>query len=297
MNKYKVKLLKNIKYCLRFLSDENYVKLYYKLKFRKKLNFDNPQTFNEKLQWLKFNYRDPIFSIVVDKFAVRKYIEKKGFGHLLIPIYGVWNDFDKINFDELPEKFVLKCNHDSGNVVICTNREEFDENYAKKIINRSLKKNFFYVGREWQYKNIHPLIICEKFIGDKNISPIDYKIMCFNGVPDNIMICVGRETGNTKYIFFDTDWNLLPYNKCTKEIQSDVVFPKPKNLDYMIEIAKKLASPFYFSRIDLYNINGKIYFGEITLCPNSGFDSNILENIDLELGNKLILPTIDKGDF
>ena len=289
----KNELMKNIKYKLQFISDEKYVKLYYRLKFGKKLNIDSPKTFNEKLQWLKFNDRDPMYSIAVDKYAVRKFISNNNYGNLLIPIYGVFKKFDDIDFEKLPKQFVLKCNHDSGDIAICFDKDKFDIRKAKKTICKSLGRNYYNIGREWQYKNIKPLIICEKFIGENNIPPMDYKISCFNGKPDNVMVCLDREKGSPKYYFFDRNWELLPYNNLSKNATNDFKNLKPNNLDEMFDIAEKLSKPYYFSRIDLYNVNGKIYFGEITLCPDSGFDSNLLEEVDLKFGKKLLLPLID----
>ena len=289
----KTSLKKKIKYSLRFLPDRAYVKLYYRLNIKRKLDLKNPKTFNEKLQWLKFNDRNPFYTVVVDKYEVRDYIKKTIGGNYLIPLIGAWDSFDEIDFEKLPKKFVLKCNHDSGGLVICTDKSKLDLKKARKIINKSLKCNFYHIGREWQYRNIKPKIICEEFIGENNIPPSDYKIACFNGEPDNIMVCYGRETGTAQYYFFDLDWNLLRYNGWGQKAPEGFTLPKPENLDEMIRIAKILAKPYYYSRIDLYNVNGKIYFGEITLCPNSGFDGNILESTDNLFGQKLKLPTID----
>lgn len=289
----KDRMMVRIKYALRFLPDELYVKLYYRMRVKKKLNLKHPVTFNEKLQWLKFNDRDPFYAVVVDKYRVRKYIEDTIGEEYLIPLIGVWDSFDDIDFDKLPERFVLKCNHDSGGIVICTNKSEFNKAEARKVIEKSLKRQFYYVGREWQYKNVKPCIICEEFIGEENVPPADYKISCFNGKPDNVMVCYGRETGKTKYYFFDKNWKLLRYNGWGKNAPEDFTLPKPENYEKMFELAEKLSSPYYFARIDLYNINGRIYFGEITLCPNSGFDANILDETDRLFGEKLKLPVID----
>ncbi len=289
----RTRFMKMLKYSLRFLPDETYVKLYYRVHVKRKLNLKKPKTFNEKLQWLKFNDRDPFYAIVVDKYKVREYIKDTIGEEYLIPLIGVWDNFDDIDFDSLPDKFVLKCNHDSGGLVICTDKDKLDIKAARKKINSSLKCQFYYVGREWQYKNVKPKIICEQFIGEQDCPPADYKISCFNGKPDNIMVCYGRETGTTKYYFFDMDWKLLRYNKWGKNAPEDFTLPKPENLEDMIRVAEILSKPYYYARIDLYNIDGKIYFGEITLCPNSGFDANILPETDELFGEKLKLPTVD----
>lgn len=286
-------LMKMIKYSLRFLPDEFYVKLYYGIHLKRKLNSNHPQTLNEKLNWLKFNDRNPFYSIVVDKYANRNYIKSLIGEEYLVPLLGVWDRFDDINFDKLPEKFVLKCNHDSGGLVICRDKKHLDIPSAKKKIENSLKCKFYYVGREWQYKNIKSKIICEKLLGDEKGYPTDYKFMCFNGEVDNVMVCYGRETGTPKYYFLDINWNLKRYNGWGTKAPQSFTIPKPENFEKMIRIAEILSNPYYFARIDLYNINGKIYFSEITLTPNSGFDANITKEADQLLGSKLHLPVLD----
>lgn len=289
------KIMTFVKKSLRFLPDKSYIKLYYRLRVGRKLNTDNPTTLNEKLQWLKFNYRFPLQSIVSDKLLVRDYVKEKIGEEYLIPLLGSWREYDDIDFSLLPEKFVLKCNHDSGGLVVCTNKDKLNHSEAKNKIEKSLKTNFFYIGREYQYRNIKPMILCEEFISDNGKVPMDYKIYCFNGVPDVILVCRGRFSKNThraSYLFFDQEWNFQPLNKGDENLQ-DIDIPKPENLDKMIEVAKRLSKDFWFARIDLYNINGKIYFGEITLSPNSGFDPDIKYETDLIFGQKLKIPYWD----
>lgn len=289
-------VMKSLKKNLRLLPDKQYINLYFRLRLKRKLNLKNPEYFNDKLQWMKFNYRFPLQTIVSDKFLVRDYVEKKIGKEYLIPLYGNWFNFDDIHLDTLPEQFVLKCNHDSGGLAICKDKKTFDMKNAKKKINKSLKDNFFYIGREYQYKNIRPRIICEKFISDNGNVPMDYKIYCFNGKPDVIMVCKDRFRKNShkaQYFYFDQNWNFIPLNKGDGLLVPPNI-EKPKNLDKMFSIAKKLSEDFIFARIDLYNIEGKIYFGEITLTPNSGFDSDITEETDLYFGNKLEIPYWDE---
>lgn len=290
MNRDKIMTL--AKKSLRFLPDKSYIKLYYRLRVGRKLNINNPTTLNEKLQWLKFNYRFPLQSIVSDKLLVREYVKDKIGEKYLIPLIGSWKKYDDIDFSMLPEKFVLKCNHDSGGLVVCNDKEKLNHIEAKRKIEKSLNSNFFYIGREYQYRNIKPMILCEKFISDNGNVPMDYKVYCFNGVPDVILVCKDRFSKNThraSYYFFDQEWNFQPLNKGDDNIKN-VDLPKPKNLDEMIEIAKKLSKDFVFARIDLYNVDGKIYFGEITLSPNSGFDPDIKYETDLMFGQKLKIP-------
>lgn len=290
MNRDKIMTL--AKKSLRFLPDKSYIKLYYRLRVGRKLNMNNPTTLNEKLQWLKFNYRFPLQSIVSDKLLVREYVKDKIGEKYLIPLIGSWKKYDDIDFSLLPEKFVLKCNHDSGGLVVCNDKEKLNHIEAKRKIEKSLNSNFYYIGREYQYRNIKPMILCEKFISDNGNVPMDYKIYCFNGVPDVILVCKDRFSKNThraSYYFFDQEWQFQPLNKGDENIKK-VDINKPKNLDEMIDIAKKLSKDFVFARIDLYNVDGKIYFGEITLSPNSGFDPDIKYETDLMFGQKLEIP-------
>ena len=247
-------IMKSLKKTFRILPDKQYIKLYFHLRLKRKLNLRNPRHLNDKLQWMKFNYRFPLQTIVSDKYLVRDYVEKKIGNEYLIPLYGNWFDFDEIDFATLPEQFVLKCNHDSGGLAICKDKKTFDKKKAKKKINKSLKDNFFYIGREYQYKNIKPRIICEKFISDNGNVPMDYKIYCFNGEPDVILVCKDRfrdDSHKAQYLFFDQNWNFMPLNKGDESIENPNI-EKPKNLDMMLSIAKKLSEDFIFARIDLY---------------------------------------------
>lgn len=282
-------LIVKIKYGLRFIPDIIYVKLYFRLKMKRKLNLNNPQTLNEKLQWLKFNYRKPLFTFVSDKYAVRKYVTEKVGKKYLIPLLGKYDNFTQINFDSLPEKFIIKCNHDSGGYYVCKDKEKLDIKNARKKIEKHIKRNFYYVGREWQYKNIKPCILIEKLMLDEgNELPEDYKITCFNGKIDNIMVCKDRfSKEGVKFYFFDKDWNFLRYNYGDEKLPKNFSLKKPQKLEEMVRVAEKLAEDFIYARIDLYNIKGEIYFGEITLSPNSGFDTDITYNTDKILGEKL----------
>lgn len=289
------KILTLLKKELSFLPDKLYISLYYRLRVGRKIDWENPCTFNEKLQWLKFNYRFPLQTIVSDKLLVRDYVASIIGEDYLIPLLGRWNQFEQIDFNSLPNRFVLKCNHDSGGLVICQDKKELDIQKARKKIVSSLHTNFYYIGREYQYKNINPMILCEQFISDNGNVPMDYKIYCFNGKPDIILVCrdrFSRHSHRASYLFFDSEWNFLPLDKGDENITNPDV-ERPKNLKEMLNIASELSKEFVFARIDLYNIDGKIYFGEITLSPNSGFDSDITYETDIMLGEKLVLPYWD----
>lgn len=285
MNKYNRKLIRKLCYkgFFNFLSDELYLKLLFKAKMNRKLNLDNPVTFNEKLQWLKINDRKEIYTTLVDKYAVKEYLKNIIPNEYIIPTLGVWDSFDKIDFESLPDQFVLKCTHNSGNVVICTDKKKLDINNAREKIEASLKKNYFYASREWPYKNIKPQIIAEEYIGTENNPPDDYKFFVFDGKIDNVMICKEREKGHPKFYHYSMDWKRLLYQN--NEPKENIKIEKPKNFENMIKIVEALSKGLKSVRIDLYNINGRIYFGEITLFNQSGFDLDITYETDLKWGN------------
>lgn len=296
MNKAEIKL--KLKYSLRFIPDLLYLKIYFYLIFKRKLNIKKPKTFNEKIQWMKFNYRNPMYSFVSDKIRVRKYIEERIGKEYLIPLIGYWKNFDEIDFKKLPNKFVLKCNHDSGGIIICKDKKELNLKKIKRKLEGNLKRNFFYIGREWQYKNIKPMIMCETLLlDDKGNIPLDYKINCFDGKVDSIMVCEGRFTKEgVKFYLFDKKWNFLRYNKGDEKLPSDFTLPKPDTLKEMLNIAEVLSKDFKYARIDLYSLNSKVYFSEITLSPNSGFDKDITYKVDRIWGDKLKIPYVFDED-
>ncbi len=266
------------------------IKKEYKDTFGRDLNLKNPSTFNEKIQWLKLYDRKKEYTQFVDKVLVRSFVEQTIGSEYLIPIIGVFKNFNEINFESLPNRFVIKTNNSSGGVIVCLDKNSFDIENARRTINKKLSENFYINTREYPYKHIKPRIIIEEFIGENEKNPIDYKILSFNGVPDNVMVCIERETGHPKFYFFDLEWNLLRYNKQGRDVKVNVDIPKPKNFSKMLEIAEKLSKDIPLLRIDLYNINGKIYFGEMTFYPDSGLDKNLLPEYDRLLGAKIMLP-------
>lgn len=279
------------------LSDEEYIKKKYKIIMNKPLDVDNPQTFNEKLQWLKLHNRKPEYTMLVDKYGVRQYIEKKLGKEYLIPLLGVWDNAEDIEFDNLPEQFVLKCNHNSGKgMCICKDKSKLDSGKVKKALGKGIKENYYLLGREWPYKNVSRKIIGEKFMTDGEQDGLtDYKFFCFNGVVDCVMVCTERNTGHPKYYFFDRDWKLLRYNVRGKEAAVDFTLPKPSGVEKMFEIAAVLSDSFPFVRVDLYSCNDQIYFGEMTFYPDSGFDPNILEEVDKHWGDMIDLSLVKEG--
>lgn len=278
---------------MNWLPDSFYLKIMFYLKMDKKLNLKNPKTFNEKLQWLKLYNRQPEYTKMVDKFVVKGYVASIIGEEYVIPTLGVWNTFEEIDFSSLPEQFVLKTTNGggSGGVVICKDKKTFDINQAKNKLNKSLKTNIYRNLKEWPYKNVAPRIIAEKYMEDSNGELVDYKFTCADGKAHNVMICLDRGTGDTKFYFFDENWNLLRLNKRGMAAPADFTLPKPKSLELMFQIAAKLSVGLPFARIDLYNVDGKIYFGEITFFPQSGFDPNLLPETDLLFGEYIKLPS------
>lgn len=277
----KKNILKKIKYFLKFLPDETYLKLYYFSVFKKKLDLKNPTSFNEKIQWLKINDRNPEYIKLVDKYEVREYIEKTIGKKYLVPIIGVYDNFDDIDFEKLPSSFVIKCTHDSGGVVICKEKTNFDIKYAKRKINNCMKHNYFYIGREWPYKFVKPRIIIEEYLED-NI--IDYKLMCFNGKVKGSIVCSERDfNGSVKVDTYDENWKKLPFSR--KYPNSEKLIEKPQKYEEMVKIAEQLSQNMRFARIDLYEVKSKIYFGEITLYPGCGFEKFNPTEWDEKLGS------------
>ena len=272
--------------------------IFLKLKFKKKMGYSfdlkNPQTFNEKLQWLKLYNRNPLYSTLVDKCAVKPYIAKLIGDQHIIATLGVWNSFDDIDFEKLPNQFVLKCTHDSGSYVICKDKSKLNVAEARKKLSAALNSNYFYSGREWPYKNVPPRIIAEQYIEDRNGALVDYKFSCFNGYVDCVMVCLDRHLNDTKFYFFDKDWNLKRLNVRGKNAPADFTIPKPPCMDEMFEMAAKLSKDIPFVRVDLFECDGKIYFGEMTFYPDSGFDANLLPETDKYFGQLIDLSKISQ---
>jgi O-antigen ligase len=272
------------------IDDEKFLKKVFKLRMNKNLDLENPKTFNEKLQWLKLYYRDEKLTKLVDKYEVRKYIKDTLGEKYLIPLLGVWNTPEEIDFASLPDKFVLKCNHNSGlGMCICTDKSKLDIEKVKKELAKGLKQDYYLTGREWPYKNVKPRIIAEEYISDISGGLIDYKFFCFNGVADCVMVCIDRHLGDTKFYFFDKKWSLKRINKRGKEAPKGFTLNKPKKMDEMFAIAERLSKGFPYVRVDLYECNDKIYFGEMTFFPDSGFDANILPETDKYFGDLIKL--------
>ena len=276
------------------MPDDEYLKRKFKACMGKDLNLENTRTFNEKLQWLKLYDRRPEYTMMADKVAVRDYIAETLGEEYLIPCLGVWDDPEDIDFDALPDQFVLKCNHNSGlGMCICKDKSKLDIAKVKKELKKGLAQDYYLTGREWPYKNIKRKVIAEKYMTDApNANEFtDYKFICFNGRVDCVMICIDRSSGDPKFYFFDQNWELKRYNKRGKSAPIGFTLPKPEGIDKMFEIAELLSQKVgsSFLRVDLYNSQGQIYFGELTFFPDSGLDSNILPETDRYFGNLINL--------
>lgn len=270
------------------LDDKRYLRLLYRAKMDKDLELGEPQTFNEKLQVLKLNVRKEEQTIMVDKLRVREYIKQKLGEEYLVPLIGVWNKAEEIDFDKLPKQFVMKCNHNSGlGMCICKNKEEINIKKVIKELNKGLKQDYYKTGREWPYKNIPRKIICEEYLKDESGDLKDYKVHCFNGEPKMILVCQNRfsDEGMTED-FYDINWKHLGVRRPKYE-NSKVKINKPEHLTEMLEISRILSRNYSFMRIDYYYVKNKIYFGEITFYPASGMERFIPDCYDSIFGQWL----------
>lgn len=272
-------------------TDRQFIRFWFKLKMGYYPDLDNPKTFNEKLQWLKLYYRKPIQTTMVDKYAVKKYVADIIGEEYIIPTLGVWEAFDDIDFDSLPNQFVLKCTHDSGGLVICKDKSKLDKNAAKMKIEKCLKTDFYKAGREWPYKNVPGRIIAEQYMVDESGYELkDYKWFCFDGEPTILFIAQDRDKVNeeTKFDFYDMDFNLLPFTN--GHPNSGVKREIPAGFEKMKELAAKLSEGMPHVRVDFYDIDGNIYFGEFTFFHNSGSVKFNPKEWDNKLGDFLTLP-------
>lgn len=274
------------------LDDEKYLKQMYRGTIGKKLNIHAPQTFNEKLQWLKLYDRKPIYTELVDKFEVRKHIAAAIGEEYLIPLVGgPWESFDEIDFDALPEQFVLKCTHDSGGLVICRDKSMLDKDAAKAKIEKSLKRNYYLTGREWPYKNVKPRIIAEAYMEDAQTSELrDYKFFCFGGEAKILFVASERQAKGeeTKFDFFDMQYNHLDVRN--GHPNAAVPPEKPAQFKLMQELAEKLSVGVPQLRVDFYEVNGQVYFGELTFFHWSGMVPFDPPEWDVKLGEWIQLP-------
>ncbi len=262
---------------------------WFKRKFGRPINWKNPQTFNEKLQWLKVYDRNPLYTTLVDKYEVKKYVAEKIGEQYIIPTLGVWDSFDEIDFDSLPSQFVLKCTHDSGGLIIVRDKTKFDKTAARKMFRIALNRNPYSVTREWPYKNVKPRIIAEQYMEDAKtkILPV-YKVFTFDGKPKLIQAIQNDKTKDETIDYFDTNWCRLELRQNFPNSTNPL--PCPKKLEQMLTLVKQLAVVPTFLRVDFYEINGELYFSEFTFFSDSGLKKFHPEKWDRELGDLINLP-------
>lgn len=274
-----------------WMSDEKYLKMIYRISLGKKLNLENPRLYNEKLQWLKLNDRNPLYTKLVDKYEVREYIQQTIGGEYLIPLVGgPWSSFDEIDFDALPDQFVLKCTHDSGGLVICKNKADLDIVKARRKIEGCLKHSFYWGMREWPYKDVQPRIIAEAYMEDPVSHDLkDYKFLSFNGRTKAMYIASDRQLKEeTKFDFFDMEFHHLDFRN--GHPNAKVIPAKPECFAEMHRLADLLSVGIPQVRVDFYEINGRVYFGEMTFFHMSGLTPFEPEEWDERFGDWIELP-------
>lgn len=280
----------NVKYEItKCIPDRLYIQLLFFRHLHKRINLEQPKAFNEKLQWLKLYDRNPEYTKMVDKYAVKQYVSEKIGSEFIIPTLGVWDNPEDINFSDLPDRFVLKWNHDSGSIVICTDKSILDRREAVSRLKSRQKFSGFWYAREWPYKDVVPKVIAEKYIEDSSGYLNDYKLMCFNGKVRCSFVCTDRfSEDGLKVTFYDRSWNQMPFSRHYPV--SDMPVPRPKNYDALVHLAEKLSEGIPFVRVDFYDVNDRVYFGEMTFYPGSGLEEFDPEKWDYVLGSWLELP-------
>ncbi|MES2810919.1 MAG: ATP-grasp fold amidoligase family protein [Bacteroidota bacterium] len=278
------KIFKNFK----FLPSEILIPIQYEYTTGKKVDLKNPQTFNEKIQWYKIYFRDPLFQKLADKYRVREYVDKKIGSQYLNQLHGVFNKPEEINFDSLPEKFVLKCVHGSGYNIIVKDKSTLDIHETLKIIRKWQSRDFYQKGKEWSYKNIPRKIVVEAFLEDDNVAIPDYKFFCFDGEIKFIQVDLERKIHDYR-CYFDVNWNKLSFNT-EKSLFYEGEITKPKNLTEMISVVEKLSQNIPFVRVDLYSVKGKTIFGEMTFYPANGTREFVPTEMNLIIGSYFRLP-------
>ena len=279
------------------LPDDEFIKRQFQAAMGETLNIENPQTFNEKLQWLKVYDRKDLYTTLVDKYRVKQYVADKIGDEYIIPTYGVWDKFEEIDFNVLPDKFVLKCTHDSGGIIVCTDKKSLDKKKARKKIERCLQRNYYLSYREWPYKDVEPRIIAEKYIAKDGTDIPDYKLMCFDGEVKCSFVGSERHgMEGLKVTFYDLDWNEMPFERHYPK--STYPLPRPEKYEEMIRLAEILSKNIPFVRVDFYEVDGKIYFGEMTFFPGSGLEEFTPKKWDYVLGSWINLANTDylKGE-
>lgn len=272
------------KWDLKKYTDEQAVQRYYMKKAGRLPDLNNPKSFSEKLQWLKLYQQDSLKAVCADKYLVQNYVRECGYGNLLNATYGVYEHVDEIRIDELPDKFVLKATHGSGWNIIVKDKRDINWLLWKLIMRSWLKQNIYWMGREWVYKDPKPRIIAEEYLEDETGELCDYKFFCFNGEPKFMQLEVGRYTNQSTRNFYNMDWDIMPFGKEIPH-NPNIIVSRPVAFNEMKSIAKKLSEPFSFVRVDLYQVKGKVYFGELTFFPAGGAPDFIPSEYDQIVGD------------
>lgn len=291
MKRFLYMVLNQVEYLKRhFVNPEKVLKRVFKERMGYDLDLQNPKTFSEKLQWLKLYYHNPLYTTLVDKYEVKQYVADQIGKEYIIPTIGVWDRFNDIDFNELPNQFVLKCTHDSGGLVVCKDKSKLDIQKARKTITKSLKHNFYYSGFEWPYKNVKPRIIAEQYMEDSKTKELrDYKFFCFDGVVKYLFIATDRQNREEPYFdFFDAEFNYLDMRQ--GHPNAPIMPEKPLKFEEMKSLASKLSAGMPHVRIDFYEVDGRTYFGEFTFFHHGGWTPFDPEEWDLTFGEKICLP-------
>lgn len=286
------KLIRKLDYwhCFNHMNDKNYIRLKFYQRMGYFPNINNPQTFNEKLQWLKLYDRKPKYTQMVDKYEAKKYVASIIGKEYIIPTYGVWDRFDDIDFCSLPDQFVLKCTHDSGGLVICKDKSKLNINEVRQKIEKSLRTNYYLSGREWPYKNVKPRIIAEKYLEDTQSCELrDYKFFCFGGVARCYKIDFDRFVEHHAN-YYDIEGNILQFGESNLPPIYSREIEVPGTISKMKDFAEKLSKEIPFLRADFYDADGKLYFGELTFYPASGMGKFTSDEWDHLLGSWIKLP-------
>lgn len=292
----KTKLAALVYYTLSLISPRLTTRLLYRRKFKRPLDLNAPKTLNEKILWLKLNtYRDdPLVTRCADKWLVREYVSSAGWGEVLNEVCGVWTSPREIPWEELPESFVLKCNHGCGYNILCPQKSGLDIPRSVRQLERWMETDFWRCYAELQYRGIPKRILCEKYLGDGEHIPVDYKVYCFHGEPRYILVCDGREKGWPRFYFFDRDWNFCPITRDGLAAPPGFTLQRPPHLAGMLSCSAALSAPFPFVRVDFYEAEGRLIFGELTFTPSGGLDTGRLPETDLLFGSLLELPPMSE---
>ena len=265
-------------------------RILYRAAFHRRLDLKHPKTLNEKTMWLKLRVyaKDPLVAKCADKLRVRDYVEEKGCGDALNELEAVWENPEQIDWDSLPDAFALKCNFASGFNWICPDKSKLDREACLAQFRHWYRRDFWRFSAELQYRKIPKRILCERYLG--GVELVDYKVYCFNGKARYILCCLGRESGHTRFYFYDPDWNFCRITRDGKAAPEDFSLPRPQRLDQMLRYAEILSEPFPFVRADFYEVDGKLYFGELTFTPAAAMDTGRLPETDRMFGEMLKLP-------